>query len=153
MTSFIQSCVRGALKGLLRLIGGIFLVLLLVLGFIWFTNRPRPQWEIDAALARATQPGPTPTAVPSQWVSPPMTQKELQALIVDFYHVESSQFIRPDLLNITFGPNERDPQGKCQAIANIWSFRSGLNDVMVESWSGKKRIGFGVVVNGNLRDP
>jgi hypothetical protein len=148
MNSFIQSCVRGAIKGMLRLIGGLLLVILIIVGMIWLMTRPRPQWQIDAAAAHA----PTP-ALPSQTAQAPITAPEFQALIADVYHVTSSQFVRPDLLHVTFKDNETGLRGKCQGIANLYSFRSGQPNIFVECWANGTRIGFGSVQNGALANP
>ena len=148
MNSFIHSCLRGALKGLLRLIAGIFFIGLIIVGMIWLMTRPRPQWEIDSAAARALPADYAPAAIPAG-----LSQAEFQALIADVYHVTASNFVRPDLLHVTFRADERDLHGKCQAIANVWSFRSGQPNIFVESWSNGTRMGFGSVQNGVLVNP
>lgn len=151
MSTFIHSAFRGMLKGLLRLLGGFLLLVALVVFVVWSQNRQTSEekWKADAAAAR-TPPLP---AAPSQWATPLLSQSELQTLIMDIYHLEDSEFVRSDLLRVSFGPDEHDPQGKCQGIANVWSFRTGLKNVFVECWSGNQRIGFGTVVNGELKKP
>lgn len=151
MNSFIHSCLRGALKGLLRLAAGIFFVGLIIVGMIWLITRPRPQWEIDAAAARTPSASYTPT--PARVATAPISPKSFQTLIADLYQVETSRFIEPDLMWVTFGPGEYAIQKKCQAIANVWAIRNGADYFRVECWSGNIRLGQGTVVNGEIRTP
>ena len=81
-----------------------------------------------------------------------ISNKELQRLIADVYHVETSNFVGNDLLHITLPPGS-DVQGTCQAIANVWAHRSGLPWVRVESWKGTQRLGQGTVRDGQMVRP
>lgn len=150
MSTFIHSAFRGMLKGLLRLLGGFLLLAALVVFVVWSQGRQTSQekWKADAAAARTA---PLPDA-PSQWATPPISQKELQILIADVYHVETSRFIQPDLMWITLPPGA-DVQKTCQAIANVWAHRSKLDYVRVESWIGNTRLGQGTVHYGRMITP
>jgi len=81
-----------------------------------------------------------------------LSNKELQSIIADVYHVETSNFIENDLLHITLPPGA-DIQSTCQAIANLWASRSGLPWVRVESWKGTQRLGQGTVRDGQMVRP
>ena len=81
-----------------------------------------------------------------------ISDADLQKLIADVYHVETSRFINSDLLHITL-PAGADAQKTCQAIANLWAHRSGKDFVRVESWSGNTRLGQGTVQFGQIRTP
>lgn len=150
MNLFIQSCLHSFLKGLIRYIGGLVLALLLIAAAAYGLHRlsARPQWEIDSAAARALPADYAPAAIPAG-----LSQAEFQALIADVYHVTASNFVRPDLLHVTFRADEKGLHGKCQAIANVWSFRSGQPNIYVECWADGTRIGFGSVQNGVLVNP
>jgi len=99
--------------------------------------------------------GETPTAAYSAPAPTPasrISDADLQTLIADVYHVETSRFITSDLLHITLPPGS-NVQKTCQAIANLWAHRSGKNFVRVESWRGNQRIGQGTVQFGQMRTP
>lgn len=104
----------------------------------------------DASTAPHQEPAATSEPAPARFTprnaatapAAPMsgiTQAELQKLIADVYHVETSRFIQPDLLWVTL-PAGTDIQRTCQGIANVWSHRSGLPWVRVESWQGNQRL-------------
>lgn len=137
----MRSCIETFIRG-------IIFAALIIIAVIWLMTRPRPQWEIDSAAARALPADYAPPAIPAG-----LSQAEFQALIADVYHVTASNFVRPGLLHVTFRADEKGLHGKCQAIANVWSFRSGQPNIFVESWSNGTRIGFGSVQNGVLVNP
>lgn len=101
---------------------------------------------------------PTPAQTPSHYhtLDAPRTSglsnEELQRIIADVYKVETSRFIQNDLLWITL-PSSLNAQKTCQAIANLWASRSGLDYVRVECWSGDQRVGQGTVHFGQIRTP
>lgn len=68
-----------------------------------------------------------------------ISEAELQGMLRDVYQVDTSRFIQPDLLWVTFHPGV-DVQASCEAIARVWSHRSGLPWVRVESWRGGTRL-------------
>lgn len=68
-----------------------------------------------------------------------ISDAELEGLLRDVYQVDTSRFIQPDLLWVTFHPGV-DVQASCEAIARVWSHRSGLPWVRVESWLGSTRL-------------
>lgn len=78
----------------------------------------------------------------SDFHAPPVSRisdAELQGILRDVYQVDTSRFIQPDLLWVTFPPGV-DVQASCDAIARVWSHRSGLPWVRVESWRGSTRL-------------
>lgn len=77
---------------------------------------------------------------------------DLQQLIAETYQVEQSRFIQPDLLWVTL-PAGVDVQKTCQAIANVWAHRSGLNYVRVESWQDNQRLAQATVRDGQPITP
>jgi hypothetical protein len=136
MNSFLRSCVRGTVKGLLRLFGGLLLTVGLIAGVAWMI----------AQTPQSTHSSPSPAAVSR------ISNAELQSIIADVYHVETSRFIQPDILWITL-PSGSAVQKTCQAIANLWAHRSGLDYVSVESWSGGVRLAKATVQYGKFVTP
>jgi hypothetical protein len=129
MIRFITDFFKTLAKGLLlfvAIIGGIVFIL-------WEKGRESNDWEA-ANHASST-------------VVSKISNAELQSLVADVYHAESSRFIQPDLLWVTL-PVGVDVQKTCQAIANVWAHRSGLGYVRVESWRGTQRLGQGTVYDG-----
>lgn len=148
MKAFLRLCLRVLVLACLG-VAGIFALI------VWLAhssaNRPprAPVYVNAAAVAKieadiaAQKRAGRPTGI---------SNAELQTLIADVYHVETSRFIQPDLLWITLPPGT-DIQATCQAIANLWAHRSGLAYVRVESWSGTTRLGQGTVYGGNVVTP
>ena len=130
---------------------GLFLALALIAGVIWALNRPRPQWETDAALARTAPLAELPQAQTVTAV--PISQPELQRLIAEVYGVQTSRFLEQNLLWVTFSPGETEQQKKCQGIANMYALRNGMSYFRVECWAGNARLGQGTVMHGVLADP
>ena len=145
MNSFIQSCVRGTIKGLLRLIGGVITVLALIIGAIWLASiQPKSTNPVTTDYSGGlTQRAGT----------APISQAEFQTDIARWYQVQTSRFIEPDLLHVTFGPGESEQQKKCQGIANMYALRNGMSYFRVECWAGNARLGQGTVMHGVLADP
>lgn len=119
-----------------RYVAGVLCGLLLIAGIFWWALQPsKPRYR-----------APSPAAVSK------ISNEELQALIADVYHVQTSRFVQPDLMWITL-PMGQEPQKTCQAIANLWAHRSGLDYVRVECWAGNTRLGQGTVMSGEIRTP
>lgn len=153
MNSFIHSCLRGALKGLLRLIAGIFFIGLIIVGMIWLMTRPRPQWESDAAEARAQGMAGYQTQPLASW-KPGRTHAEFITMIQGEYDVEAAKFVRDDYLQVVFSARfDEDAQSTCQAIANLWYNDTRQPSVAVDSWQGETRTGHATVINGNMITP
>jgi len=121
------------MKGL----GVLLLGLLAVVGFFCLI-----------AWMASHNPNATHTALASNTPSK-ISPAELQSIIADSYHVESSRFIEPDILWVTV-PNGTDPQRVCEGIANLWAHRSGWDYVCVESWVGNVRLARAKVQYGKL---
>lgn len=140
LIAYLKTLVKGLLLFALILGGCVFM--------IRQSNRAPYDWEIQNQQydASANQ------AKAEQQRAANKANAELQTLIADVYHVETSRFIQPDLLWITLPPGS-NIQATCQAIANLWAHRSGLAYVRVESWSGTTRLGQGTVYGGNVVTP
>lgn len=128
MNSYIRSSIYGLFKGLLRFIGGLIFAVLLIIGVVWLVAK-KPERTYSAPSGAAVSK---------------ISNSELQSIIADVYHVETSRFIQPDLMWITV-PAGVNAQKTCQAIANLWAHRSGLDYVRVECWAGNTRLGQGTV--------
>lgn len=103
-------------------------------------------WMVSESAKHQSYSAPAPAAVSN------ISNAELQGIIADVYHVETSRFIQPDILWIT-APSSPDLQRTCEGIANLWAARSGLNYVCVESWSGGTRLARAKVQNGSFIEP
>jgi len=136
MNSYIRSFIHAFFRGLLRFIGGLIFAVLLIIGVVWIVAK-KPQRTYSA---------------PSSAAVSKISNSELQSIIADVYHVETSRFIQPDLLWITV-PAGANVQKTCQAIANLWAHRSGLDYVRVECWAGNTRLGQGTVQYGQMVNP
>lgn len=110
---------------LLRFLSKLLLGLVLVVGLfaLLIYAGSRPPRDSDFPTGRVSH----------------ISDAELQALLRDVYHADTSRFIQPDLLWVTFHPGV-DVQSSCEAIARVWSHRSGLPWVRVESWRGSTRL-------------
>lgn len=76
---------------------------------------------------------------------------KFQKLIGELYPtVGMIQFISPNLIHVTFATEERQKYGLCQAIANLWSFKSKEMDVSVQCWEGENCVAKGSVIGGRL---
>lgn len=127
-------------------VGTLFVIMIFSVGWAvigqWWNGQPA------AAQRHSLDGAPMINAAPESRIS----NAELQTLIADVYKVETSRFIQRDLLWITLPPLA-DEQKTCQAIANVWASRSGLDYVRVECWRGEQRLGQGAVQHGQIRTP
>jgi len=123
-------------------------------GFFLFITVPALWWAWSLGAPSTPRAStPAPNVVPRQSsTTSRISQAELQRLIAEVYQVETSRFITRDLLWITL-PTGAAVQKNCQAIANLWAHRSGLDYVRVESWRGTQRLGQGTVNYGQIRTP
>lgn len=155
MNSFIQSCLHSFLKGLIRYIGGLVLVLLLIASAAYGLHKlnARPQWESDAAEARAQGMAGYQTQPLASW-KPGRTHAEFITMIQGEYDVEAAKFVRDDYLQVVFSARfDEDAQSTCQAIANLWYNDTRQPSVAVDSWQGETRTGHATVINGNMITP
>lgn len=147
MNSFLRSCLRGTLRGLLRLVGGFLLLAALVVFVVWSQNRQTSQekWKDDAARARAEGR--------ISYYNAPL-QAEFSKLIQELYDVESVHFLDAGSLRVVFSPvADEAEQGTCQAIANLWSWKNPQPEILVESYHGQTRTAWATVINGHTINP
>ena len=80
--------------------------------------------------------------------------EEFISTIQDVYDVASATFVRDDYLQVIFSAvADEDPQGTCQAIANLWAFKEPQPRVTVDAWEGEQRIASASVIDGRTITP
>lgn len=127
------------------LLKGLLLLAVIIGGCVWLISRKESGEAYLAAHGGGWSP-------PSRAAVSGIKPSDLQALIADVYHVEQSRFIQPDILWVTL-PAGADVQKTCQAIANVWAHRSGLDYVCVESWNGSRRLARATVQHQHFVTP
>lgn len=131
------------------LYAALALVALLVVASLVYTLvfPPRPTLAEPSEIAR-TQAKPV-----APW-RPSAKHTEFIEIIKDVYDVESAEFVRDDYLQVTFAAvADEEPQGTCQAIANLWAFKQPQPQVIVDAYSRETRIAHATVFDGQMITP
>lgn len=136
MKAFFKSCARGALKGLLRLIGYISLILLITAVVVWINVRPKSQLELANEAASYNRR---------------MAQIERTNAARDYFIIEMSKVEgvnsttiseAGDVVIVRFVPlahiGKDHVRVLCEGIAYKWAAAAGLSFVRCESWYGNK---------------
>lgn len=123
------------------LLKGLLLLAVIIGGCVWLIDQGRQRQQELGGWS-------PPSAAAVSQIRP----ADLQQLIAETYHVEQSRFIQPDILWVTL-PAGADVQKTCQAIANVWAHRSGLDYVCVESWNGSRRLARATVQHQHFVTP
>lgn len=144
MNSLIKTFLRGLTVAVLILVAVVGIVM---------RSRAVPQWEIDAAAARAQGMAAYQSQPAEQW-KPSRTHDEFIKMIQDVYDVDVAKFVRHDYLQVVFSSRfDEEPQGTCQAIANLWYNETRQPSVAVDSWKGETRTAHATVINGHMITP
>jgi len=157
MNTFLKSCLRGTLKGLGGLalgILGLFGICLLIGWMASQNNRSPYEWEQRAKFADITaraNAAATAAEPLSRGFEPGAEHVEFQKLIIGMHpNVGFLNFVSPRLIRVQFSGQTGKKPGICQAIANLWSFRSGEKNVSAQCWEGDQCVALGTVEDGNL---
>lgn len=146
MNSFFRSCFRGALKGMLRLIGGIFLVLFITAVVVWIATRPKSQLELANEAASDNR----------RMAQIERTNAARDYFIIEMSKVEGVQSTKiseaGDVVIVRFAPlahiGKDHVRVLCDGIAHKWAAAAGLSFVRCESWYGNK-----MYTSGNYDGP
>lgn len=142
MKRFLADFLRTLFKGLL-------LLALIIGGCAWLIK----QGEKSPATAGSEEIAAWQSKPLAPW-KPGPKHTEFIAAIQDVYDVSSAKFVRDDYLQVVFSSiADEDPQGTCQAIANLWSVRQPQPQVTVDAWDGETRIAHASVINGRIITP
>ncbi|CAK0781833.1 hypothetical protein CCP3SC15_990008 [Gammaproteobacteria bacterium] len=146
MNAFFRSCFRGALKGLLRLIGGIFLVLFITAVVVWFATRPKSQLELANEAASYNQ-----RMAQIERIKPARDYFIIQMSKVE--GVQSTKISEAgDVVIVRFAPlahiSKDHVRVLCEGVAYKWAAAAGLSFVRCESWYGNK-----MYTSGNYDGP
>lgn len=143
------------MKILLEFLSKLALGFLLIAGVVWLIAHQQRREPYDWELQNQQYDQTAAQARTDQQRATNISHAELQGIIADVYHVEQSRFIQPDILWITLPPGTpvHELQRTCQAIANVWAHRSGLDYVCVESWQGGTQLARATVQNQHFVTP
>jgi hypothetical protein len=141
MNSFIQSCLHSFLRGLIRYIGGLFLILIITAAVVWIMSRPPSQLELANQAASYNQ----------RMAQVARANAAREYFIIEMSKIEGVESTRisetGDVVIVRFASlahtGTDNVRVLCEGVAYKWAAAAGLSFVRCESWYGNKMYAVG----------